>query len=276
MWRCPSCENSLTVTTKGMACRHGHQFDRAKQGYINLLLANQKRSKEPGDNKQMINARREFLQKGFYQPLVQAIAQALPLSALPTRINLFDAGCGEGFYLDSLSQLLASTKSVTSCGCDISKIAIQKAAKKYPHSQFSVASSYNLPLADASQHVLIQVFAPGEEAEFHRVLAAGGVLVQVNPASEHLQQVKQSVYRQQRPYSVRSEDLAGFRLLSEHNVAYELELTDKQDRENLLMMTPFYWSACSHDNLAQVLDSMHQVQVDFHLRVWQKQADRDE
>ena len=49
----------------GYTCGNGHSFDRAKQGYCNFLLANQKNSREPGDSVEMVDARRAFFKSGL-------------------------------------------------------------------------------------------------------------------------------------------------------------------------------------------------------------------
>lgn len=49
-----------------MICSNRHSFDQARSGYVNLLPVNQKRTKQPGDNKQMVHARTQFLDAGYY------------------------------------------------------------------------------------------------------------------------------------------------------------------------------------------------------------------
>ena len=50
---CPICKNKLILMSeeKTYQCENNHNFDRAKQGYVNLLINNQKKSKLPGDSK---------------------------------------------------------------------------------------------------------------------------------------------------------------------------------------------------------------------------------
>jgi len=69
---CPFCQSELLATEhKSYACENNHNFDLSKEGYLNLLPVNQKSSKDPGDNKMMISARREFLELGHYDPLIE-------------------------------------------------------------------------------------------------------------------------------------------------------------------------------------------------------------
>ncbi len=93
---CPLDKQPLQLNERTWCCDNGHSFDIAKQGYVNLLPVQNKRSKDPGDSKAMVQARREYLNKGYYQPLAQALADTV--LAMGSQA-LLDAGCGEGYYL---------------------------------------------------------------------------------------------------------------------------------------------------------------------------------
>ena len=66
---CPNCGEKILYIGTQYSCPRNHCFDIAKEGYINLLLPNQKKSKEPGDDKTMVDARQKCLNNGYYQPL---------------------------------------------------------------------------------------------------------------------------------------------------------------------------------------------------------------
>ena len=94
-YRCPLCQLDLISNPQGLNCANKHQFDRAKEGYVNLLPVQHKKSKLPGDPPDSIDARRAWLTSGGYDPLVERLAQiARDLSPE----NLLDAGCAEGYY----------------------------------------------------------------------------------------------------------------------------------------------------------------------------------
>ena len=69
LFRCPLCSSPLEREESRWLCPNGHSFDRAAAGYVHLLPANQKHSKDPGDDKSMVAARSAFLEKGYYAPL---------------------------------------------------------------------------------------------------------------------------------------------------------------------------------------------------------------
>lgn len=273
MWICPACQQALEHNSDNWRCANGHSYDIGKEGYVNLLLANQKRSKEPGDNKAMVNARRAFLELGYYQPLADKLIEIAKeqLEKHSGDISLFDAGCGEGYYLNQLNKGLGRTRNIAPYGSDISKIAVQKAAKKYPHCQFSVASSFHIPLPEESQDAVLQVFAPSSSDEVHRILKIGGFWLQVNPAAGHLKQLKQAIYDSPEEHKLLSEVPAGFSLQHEQTLSFGMALTDEGSRLNLLMMTPYYWTA-TKDKIASLVATMSQLTADFHLRVLIKDA----
>jgi len=168
-----------------LRCETGHSFDLAREGYVNLLVG--KRPAITGDSAAMIAARRAFLARGHYAPLVQAVAGAAA-GAQPQVVA--DAGCGEGYYLGAL----AGTPEFSGArfyGTDISKPAIVAAAKAYPGMMFAVADTNGLlPFADHSVDVLIDVFAPRNAGEFARVVRPGGRLVVAIPGADHLAELR--------------------------------------------------------------------------------------
>ncbi|WP_133471177.1 putative RNA methyltransferase [Paraglaciecola marina] len=278
-WICPSCQSPLFLNDNTLSCENKHSFDLAKEGYVNLLLAQNKNSKAPGDNKQMVSGRRAFLESGFYQPLAQTITGMFKLHLCPSEsegnIKIFDAGCGEGYYLNWLAENLTmyieeGALPILCSGIDISKFAIQKAAKQYKKQQYAVASTFNLPVPSASQDGVLQIFAPSSEQEIYRVLKDKGIWVVINPAGEHLQQFKYALYDSPTQHQAKTLEPEGFVLKQQFNLNFELELADKNQVENLLMMTPYYWSA-TEEKRQQLITYVREVTADFDIRVYVKQ-----
>ena len=65
MLACPVCGAALTIGATAATCPKAHHFDRARSGYLNLLLE-QEAVGRPGDSLAMLQSRRAFLQGGFY------------------------------------------------------------------------------------------------------------------------------------------------------------------------------------------------------------------
>ena len=66
---CPVCGENLTESGKSYICPKGHCFDKAKEGYVNLLTSSHKPGSAIGDNKDMAVNRRDFLTKGYFDAL---------------------------------------------------------------------------------------------------------------------------------------------------------------------------------------------------------------
>ena len=273
-WICPSCSNVLLLNNKVWACINGHSYDVAKEGYVNLLLVQNKNSKQPGDNKQMVNGRRAFLDQGFYKPLADTISkifnQHLATLSEQPEVNFFDAGCGEGYYMSQVSQFCHQDNvQIIFSGLDISKFAVQKAAKKHPENHFAVASTFQLPLENNSQDAVLQIFAPSSELEVHRVLKSSGIWITVNPAANHLFEFKQALYDKPTEHKADQVTPDGFVLGQQLNVSFVIQLTEPQQRENLLMMTPYYWSATAQKK-QKLVDNLQQFTTDFNICVYGK------
>lgn len=96
---CPLCHQPLTQINNSFICPQRHQFDVAKEGYINLLPVQHKRSRDPGDSAEMMQARRAFLDAGHYQPLRDAVISLLRERLDKSATAILDIGCGEGITL---------------------------------------------------------------------------------------------------------------------------------------------------------------------------------
>jgi 23S rRNA (guanine745-N1)-methyltransferase len=242
----------------------------AKEGYVNLLLAHKRNSKMPGDNKEMVMARREFLGQGHYKPLVQTLAKQISEHSRLSSLSLFDAGCGEGYYLHTLiSELKDIEVNARVSGVDISKPAVQKAAKLVEQGDFAVASTFDIPLNDASQDAVIQIFAPSSDSEIHRILKDQGIWLIASPAESHLFELKQMVYDAPEQHKADSSIPDGFTLTTTERVTFTMNLTTPETRQALLLMTPFYWQI-SEQKKDALLASLEQVTADFYLRVLRK------
>lgn len=238
---CPLCGAALTRDERAYRCPAGHSFDIAREGYTHLLPANRKHSKAPGDDKAMAAARSAFLGKGYYAPLRDAICE-LGVSLTGDRPAVLDSGCGEGYYTAGLYQaLLDAGKSPVMAGIDISKFILRLAAKREKRVEFAVASSYHLPVADASIDLLLNCFSPLALDEFRRVLRPGGAFLYVVPSAMHLWEMKQVLYA--RPYEnpVKREDYPGFVWQGADQVRCALSLSSNQDIMALFGMTPYAW-----------------------------------
>jgi len=293
VWSCPLCREPLLVSQKCLSCENGHSFDRARQGHVNLLLANQKNSRNPGDNESMVMARREFLRAGYYQPLVEALCHQLATlnHTKNSDINVLDLGCGEGFYLERLVSALYGTAWLTNTqvdgglycwGVDVSKLAVRKAMSSAKtgvltsintsgrparvHFDYAVASNYRLPVRDNCIDIALNIFAPVSPEEVQRVLSPGGIFVRVLPAKRHLYQLKALLYEQVRLHESPVIE-TGWKLMDKSEVNFPVRLTSSQGIEQLLGMTPLSWHGKREAKQALIAKGRLELEACFEIQL---------
>lgn len=267
-WLCPLCHSPLVQTANSFCCERRHQFDVAKEGYLNLLPVQHKRSKEPGDSSEMIQARRAFLDAGHYQPLRETVSGLL--QQYPAKM-LLDIGCGEGYYTGAFADVRADIGGET-YGLDVSKVAIRYAAKRYRKVRFCVASSQRLPFADNSMDAIIRIFAPCNAAELARVVKPGGIVITATPGPRHLYQLKELIYQQVELHHEMPENMPQFVLKQTLQPTWNMTLTSEQ-AVVLLQMTPFAWRARPEVWQQLTAASRFSCETDFVVRVWEKMGD---
>jgi len=180
--KCPACASELVLKNKSYICENKHLYDVAKHGYINLLLANKKNTKTPGDNQEMIRSRSAFLNKGYYQSLSDAVNKSISLINENNQAKkILDIGCAEGYYVNQLKQSFCVNSKHLLSGIDISKYAIQVAAKRKMDANLVVANIYDLPFFDQEFDIVYSIFAPIDIDEINRVLCDNGTLIIVGP-----------------------------------------------------------------------------------------------
>ena len=263
IWGCPVCGAALQQEGKQWFCASNHRFDQAKEGYTNLLLANQKRSQNPGDTKEMMASRRAFLAADYYRPLADALEDVLSAHLTPGA-RLLDLGCGEGYYLQ---QLLQGRDDLCAHGVDISRDAVKLAAKGLKTAQFAVASSFKLPVLPGAVDVALRIFAPADAAEIARVLTPEGVLVVVSPGPRHLFDLKQRIYTEPKEHQL-PDAPEGFQLLSARRVHYPLTVVGAEGVGQLLSMTPFLWKGQRDAKRALEAETRFTTEVDFNIRLY--------
>ena len=238
---CPVCGGGLTRETGRYRCESGHSFDIAREGYVNLLPANQQHSKAPGDDREMAAARTRFLEGGWYSPLRDELCGLIAALA-PEHPVLLDAGFGEGWYTQAMAEA-AAAKGGRTAGIDLSKPAVKKAARRCPAGEFAVGTLYHLPAADGSADLLVNCFSPLAAAEFARVVKRGGKFLSVVPGPRHLWELKKTVYEHPYENEEKREEYPGFRYLDVVPVETRFTLPDAQAVQDLFRMTPYYWKS---------------------------------
>lgn len=235
---CPLCSELLATEGKALKCANGHCYDKARQGYINLLPVQSKHSLHPGDTKEMLIARRAFLDSGSYIQIADDVADVLKrYMQNPNEGLLVDVGCGEGYYTSYLEKNLG----VSCIGADISKDGIKMACSRSKSIQWLVATASHLPIANGCADAITAMFALFLPDEYARVLKKGGLAVEVTVASEHLYEMKSIIYKEvfpqdkhPSPCTEQFEEI----LCEKHSFK---RMLSNSELVNLLRMTPHFW-----------------------------------
>lgn len=264
---CPVCGAPLQATEKCCVCPNGHSFDKAKNGYVNLLTHTTSGAKTHGDNKQMVRARRAFLEQGFYKPLCACIATTVKKYVVPGGV-LLDSGCGEGYYTAAVCAALHGSMQVD--GFDISKDAVRLAAARCPQAFFAVASAFRIPVSEHSVDMLLQIFSPHAAEEFQRVLKPGGIFIEVIPGARHLYALKTAVYDQPYLNDVQAFMRPGYQLLETQHLEDEIFLQSPQDIQNLFCMTPYYYKTGATEQARLASLSTLRTQTEFYVLAYRK------
>lgn len=270
--KCPVCGEMLDNINKSYSCPNRHSFDVSAKGYVNLLLSNQMNAKLPGDNKMMVNARADFLSKGYYSHLAEEISRTV--CEFFAGGVILDAGCGEGYYTENIYNALTEKNiSFNMIGVDISKFACAHAARRFRNAdncEIAAASIFHLPAADSSCSCIVTMFAPFCREEFLRVLKSGGYLIMAIPAENHLINLKSAVYDE--PYKNHTADYAveGFDFRGSRRVSREIFIDNTEDIRSLFSMTPYYYKTGreGHERLEK-LTSLRD-RADFEVLVYVK------
>ena len=229
---CPICGEKLNREDKRYACPNRHSFDVARQGYVHLLPVQRKHSLNPGDTREQVLSRREFLEAGHYAPIADALIQAAKELGISGQI--LDVGCGEGYY----SAQLADALNAPLTGLDISKEAVRCAAAKYKDKQWLCATAAHIPVEDESVSLLTSLFALTLPEEFRRVLQPGGFYFQVLAAEDHLLGLKGIIYDKLNFKEKNTvPELPGFERVKSIPIRFTFTVEGKQV-QNLFSMTP--------------------------------------
>lgn len=273
---CPLDGGPLLRSGATWCCAGGHSFDIASQGYANLLPVQNKRSRDPGDSKEMVAARRRFLDAGGYQPIADAVSRAV-LKAVPAdaTVSCLDAGCGEGYYLRQLAAAATGGPALALLGLDISKWAVLSAAKQDRRANWIVGSNARLPVLPGTLDRVLCMFGFPVYAEFARVLKRDGQLLQVDAGPDHLRELRQLIYPSLRPERpARPHAPQGFVALPTETVRYALDLVGSGQIADLLAMTPHLYRATAAGRARAAALTALSVTVDVRLTGFGRDAGR--
>lgn len=260
---CPvrTCGEPLTREERAFRCPRGHSFDMARSGYCNLLQPQDSKSKQPGDPKEAVLARRRFLEAGHGDALVSTLLEIFDALPLPSHPAVLDVGCGEGFFLGTL----AGEREIEGHGIDLSVPAIDLAARQWAGlSWFVVNADRNLPYAEGSFDLALSLTARRNAPELQRVLKPEGRLLVAVPGEDDLIELREAVLgegvRRDRVPAVLAE-LAGSFELEEQRSLRQTSHLDAAALRDLLAST--YRGARQSERLRA--EDLKAMDITFHL-----------
>lgn len=265
---CPVCREVLLRNEKTLKCSKNHSYDISKSGYVNLLMS--QKSKNHGDDKLMVRARRDFLNEGYYEPLRKGLMKAC-LDFSSDSPVILDAGCGECYYTSGIFEHLKdNNKDPEVFAIDVSKNALECSKNRASEIKRAVASIFNIPVKNDFCDILLNIFAPFCREEFLRVLKPEGIFIQVIPLENHLFSLKKAVYDE--PYRNTVEDFTidGFEWIRTDKITDSVFINSTQTIKNLFMMTPYFYKTSEKDfNKLDSVESLN-IETEFGILIYRK------
>lgn len=260
---CPICRKTLFSEERRLFCKNNHSFDVARQGYINLLPVQNKHSLNPGDTKEMLLARRRFLDSGKYSPVCESVTEAIKRYSPSQNPVLADIGCGEGYY----TSIIKRQCSASCIGIDVSKDGARMACSRDKNILWLVATASALPIEDSSLDALTAMFSLFLPEEYSRVLKKDGCAIEITVGNRHLTELKEIIYEEvfeQDKHPVPCGNLFYEAEFKENT--YQTEL-DNSELRDLLLMTPHFWRIRKDKREALEQTDHLKLTVQYRIRV---------
>jgi 23S rRNA (guanine745-N1)-methyltransferase len=269
---CPICSQPLQQhqASQGFHCENKHHFDRHKEGYWPLVLAN--KTKMVALSREKMRAKRFLLASGMYAPVIDRITEVI-VNLLSNKAELavegevqlqhLDYQCADGYYLRELMPKLASL-NMAHWGIDDGENALFAATKAETQANLLLCGLKKLPFSDKSLDLITLLDSPLKGKECQRILKDDGLLCMLIPAERHLWQLKEFVY----PGLVEKQQELNLpkdiQVLETHTIKFTQEV-DGQQGVTLLDMSTFGWRA--NDEIRHKIKSQQQLVLEFELNL---------
>ncbi len=262
---CPVCRKPLEEKERTLCCADGHSFDKAKEGYVNLLSGGHKKGSLIGDNKDMAVSRRSFLEKGYFDSLAQALIEFIKKNSAACP-HIVDICCGEGYYSHRIKQEIDCSVSAF----DLSKEMVRLAAKRKNGNFHFVANLSAIPIEEKSADVGIHLFAPFHEKEFSRIIKDDGFILSAVAGENHLFELKELLYDKPYKNDEKPPETSALQLCDKIKITSKILLSCAEDIDALFKMTPYYYHTSQQDK--SKLDGIDKLEVttDFVIFVYRK------
>ena len=261
--KCPICSSSFTLgnNSKSMICSRGHNFDMAKQGYVNFCGGSMGKLYE---DKELFRARRNIYEAGFFRGVEEAVSGSLKELLNKEGSVIAEAGCGEGSLLSFLQR---ENPGHSYIGLDISKSAVKMAAQQNGQISWLVADVCKIPLKDGSIDCLIDMLTPANYGEFQRILKPGGYIIKIIPNDGYLTELRQRLGK--KAYEDKEVDKffsRHFALICQKQIKYTF-VCEPSVQEDIYVMTPMSGKADGNGSR----DKVDSVTMDLSILIGRKE-----
>ena len=267
---CPHDGAALSRTGQTLGCAHGHAFDIARQGHANVLPVAHKASRDPGDSRAMVAARRKVLDGGGFEPVRDALIEHASVRGVAARGGTaLDAGCGEGYYTAALAE---RWPALSVLGIDISRHAVRAAASRSRRTGWLVASNSRPPLAPGNADLIVSLFGFACWQAWADHQREGQGVLCIDPGPEHLIELRERIYpsvRRHPPPGDQAARVAGYRACGTHSLRVQRRGVPI---EPLLAMTPHGHRAPPEARQRLIDDPPPVMTLEVVLRSWRRDA----
>ena len=263
---CPVCRGELEKIEGSYKCANGHSFDISSSGEVFLLRTSKGAH---GDSREMVLARKKYLELGYYEPLSRAIENGVRELDFETSVVYFDAGCGTGYYTKRIYEALKECHDTRLFGVDISKDATKICAKAIKEGSFATASLYELPVKSEAVDLVTNIFSPMADSELLRILKKGGYLFYAVPAPKHLFSLKQVLYNTPYENEEKEVEYDGFEHVTRLEVNSVSTLSG-DELQNLFSMTPYFWRTSKEGVERLKKKEKLDVEFSFYVHIYRK------
>ena len=265
VFRCPVCGASfVNLEDHQLQCANHHQLNINKHGYVYFL----NRGVQSGYDREMLLARRALLNAGLFDGIIDQINHELPT----TSQTILDVGTGEGTPLDKLRQRRKKVVGDNYIGFDLSRDGVQLATQLEPGLFFCLADLRQLPFADQSIDVVMELFSPSDYQEFRRVLKPNGQLYKVIPTGNYLHEMRELLYPDRDQHQ--KYDNADVKRLFVNNypdskicnIQYQFAIPAEL-RKSMIEMSPLHWGKNVRTLSVDEINRLTSVTVDVDLLI---------